>query len=241
MLFINWYSLFFSKCERLPVSGHWPLFLFIMYTNYLDPGRKRGKKKDFKEIFKSFQPGSSLKDVEWWISIFPCTAHTINTFVIRFIVKPYKLLVLGKLSFRVSFCYNVFKRWFIEKKRKEILYKYNAKHYLLILGCSSSGFWWDCIQINTFLHMMCELSSFFPSLHGAYLFVSAQRKKKKKQHTGFMEIKKIKHALLPCIKNIDLVEFGHGFTRKICPNAVIFFRCILFTHKLFVTRLSKYL
>lgn len=68
-----------------------------------------------------------------------------------------------------------------------------------------------------------------------------REKKKKKQHTGFMEIKKIKHALLPCIKNIDLVEFGHGFTRKICPNAVIFFRCILFTHKLFVTRLSKYL
>lgn len=29
--------------------------------------------------------------------------------------------------------------------------------------------------------MMCELSSFFPSLHGAYLFVSAQRKKKKKK------------------------------------------------------------
>lgn len=91
--------------------------------------------------------------------------------------------------------------------------------------------------------MMCELSSFFPSLHGAYLFVSAQRKKKKrkKQHTGFMEIKKIKHALLICIKNIDLVEFGHGFTRKICPNLVIFFRCIFFTHKQFVTRLSKYL
>lgn len=54
----------------------------------------------------------------------------------------------------------------------------------------------------------------------------------------------MKHALLACIKNIDLVEFGHGFKRKICPNVVvILFRCIFFTHKhkQFVTRLSKHL
>lgn len=177
----------------------WPLATLSVYNVHrlFRSWQEEGKKKDFKEIFKSFQPGSSLKDVEWWISIFPCTAHTINTFVIRFIVKPYKLLMLGKLSFRVSFCYNVFKRWFIEKKkRKETLYKYNAKHYLLIRGCSSSGFWWDCIQINTFLHMMCELSSFFPSLHGAYLFVSAQRKKKKERNNTLV-LWKLKKLSMP--------------------------------------------
>lgn len=188
MPFINWYSLFFSKCKRLPVSGHWPLFLFIMYTDYLDPGRKRGKKKkkkDFKEIFKSSQPGSSLKNVEWWISIFPCTAHTINTFVIRFIVKLYELLVLGKLSFRVSFCYNVLKRWSIEKKEERNFIQIQRK----TLFTNTRVF---IIRLLMGLYPNKHIPSydvwieqFFPSLHEACLFVSAQGKNKWKETHWF--------------------------------------------------------
>lgn len=44
--------------------------------------------------------------------------------------------------------------------------------------------------------MMCELSSFFPSLHGAYLFVSAQRKKKKERNNTLV-LWKLKKLSMP--------------------------------------------
>lgn len=75
----------------------------------------------------------------------------------------------------------------------------------------------------------------FATLHEAYLLFSAQRGGKYPKHIiSFMQMKKIKCALVACTKDIDLVQFGHasGFTSKIRPNVpVIFFRPVFSTHQ----------